>query len=215
MFRMFAAAALIAAASAGPASAQPHPSEAGAWEIGPIVRARNLSVGMPRQPSPARRGWSFDFPYPSVGAGHVHYLTFVHGPLTGRRRIEMRYRIDAAPGVRFVPRESPDQPAVLSLYFQRAGDTWSGRGRYETYRWYAPERTIVPLTPGEHVVSVPLDEAWISVAGRTAAADRAAWREALDETGRVGFVLGWPLGRGHGVYATGPARMTVLSFRII
>ena len=37
---------------------------------------------------------------------------------------------------------------------------------------------------------------------------------AKDEAAVVGFVLGSSGGRGHGVYATGPARFTVLDFTI-
>lgn len=212
---MMTAAALFAAATV-PAVARDaaQPSAAGAWEIGPIIRGKNHSVGMPLHPRPARGGWSFDFPYPNARAGHVHYLTFDHGPLAGKKKIVMRYRIDAAPGVRFVPREMPERPATLSLYFQRRGDTWSGRGRYAGYRWYAPSDTLLELRPGVHTVTVDLDERWTSVMGASGADDPAGLRGALERTGRVGFVLGSAAARGHGVYATGPARLTVLDFEV-
>ena len=60
-----------------------------AWEIGPVIRGRNYSVGMPLSPTPARVGWYFDFPNPTANAGHAHYLTFRHGSLAGKRRIVM------------------------------------------------------------------------------------------------------------------------------
>lgn len=190
-------------------------SRADAWEIGPIIRARNYSVGMPLHPMQARRGWHLDFPYPNAGAGHAHYVTFNHGPLTGKRRIVMRYRIDAAPGVRFAPRETPALPATLSLYFQRRGDNWTGRRGYDSYRWYAPAHTVAQISRGVHEVTVRLDDAWTSVNGLTAAADPDAHRAAIADTDRVGFVLGSHQARGHGVYATGSARLTVLSFRVM
>jgi hypothetical protein len=186
-----------------------------AWEIGPIIRSKNYSVGMPLIPTASGRGWHFDFPYPSVDAGHVHYLTFNHGPLTGKRKIVMRYRIDAPRGVRFVPREHPDLPATLSFFFQRRGDSWSGKGRYEAYRWYSPEHSLVSLRPGEHELVVDLQDSWISVWGHAAPTNPYAFRDAIDGAERVGFVLGSRQGRGHGVYATGPARFTVLSFEVI
>lgn len=207
---MFALAA-IAAADVRAAAAQP----AEAWEIGPVIRGRSLSVGMPLTPTAARRGWFLDFPYPTAGAGHAHYLTFDHGSLTGKRRIVMRYRIDAAPGVRFVPRETPHLPAMLSLYFQRRGDNWTGRRGFENFRWYAPVHTVVPITPGEHQVSVNLNDAWIQVNGQPAGAHPQAFGEALADAGRIGFVLGSHQARGHGVFATGPARLTVISFQVI
>lgn len=201
----------VLAATAAPASAQP----AAAWEIGPIIRGKNYSVGMPLQPTPAARGWSFAFPQPDVGAGHVHYLTFRHGSLAGASRLVLRYRIDASPRTRFVPREHPDQAATVSLFFQRQGDSWSGK-RHEHHRWYAPARTMRALTRGEYEVSVELDDPdWISVFGKTASANPAAFATALAQTERVGFVFGSGWARGHGVYATGPARFTLVSFRVL
>ncbi len=194
---------------------QPQASDPLAWEIGPVYGRRNFSVGMPPHPSPGRRGWYFDFPYPDVRAGHVHALTFNHGPLTGKRRIELRYRIDAARGVRFVPQEHPELPGIVSLYFQRRGDPGTGRGRYETYRFWSPHHAVLDLSPGEHVLSVSLSDEWISVNGRPVSATPYEYREALANAQRVGFVLGSRLARGHGVYTTGPARLTVISFRVI
>lgn len=187
-----------------------------AWEIGPIIKGRNYSHNMPVRPTPVREGFQIDFPYPDAAAGHIHYVTFPHGSLTGKSRIVMRYRIDAAPGTRFVPQEYPDRPAVLSLYFQQRGDTWTAKGRYETYRWYSPASTVVPVTPGEHVLSVDLDDQWISVFGKTPDLKPGGFRAALANTGRVGFTLGTKNdGRGHGVFATAPATLTVTSFEVL
>ena len=203
-------------AAPSPSSEASNAANAQAWEIGPIIRSRNYSVGMPLHPAQDRQGWSFEIPSPSLGAGHVHYVTFNHGPLTGKRRIVMRYRIDAAPGVRFVPREYPDEPALLSLYFQRRGDNWAARGRSMHYRWYAAPQRVVQVTPGEHVISIDLDEAdWISLAFEPGTANPLAFRDAIDNAERVGFVFGAALGRGHGMFATGRARMTVTSFQIL
>lgn len=204
---------LAAAAMAVPVLAALPPAQA--WEIGPVIKGRNYSHNMPLHPRPAREGFAIEFPYPNAAAGHVHYVTFRHGPLGDARRIVMRYRIDAEPGVRFVPQEHPDLPATLSLFFQQRGDTWTAKGPYETYRWYAPASKMVSLAQGEHTVSIDLDDAWISVYGKTPDATPGGFRRALADTMRVGFVLGSPAARGHGVYATGPARLTVLSFEVL
>jgi hypothetical protein len=203
---------VLAAYGAAPAfQAAADPSSAGAWQVGPIVRGRNYSAGMPPHPTPARRGWYVDFP----DRGELHALTFDHGPLTGKRRIVLRYRVDAAPGVRFVPQESPGDTATISLFFQRRGDNWSARGPYAWYRWYAPGATVAPITPGEHQMVVNLDASWTSVMGQPVAANPAAFDAAIEEAGTLGIVFGTTSARCHGVYSPGPARLTVLSFQVI
>lgn len=206
--------ALLAALLALPALAGDVPPAA-AWRIGPVIDGRNYSQGMPPRPSPSPEGWHFDFPHPDARAGHVHYLTFDPGSLREARELRLHYRIEAAPGVRFVPQEFPQHEAILSLYFQRRGDDWRARGEKEYYRWYAPAAAVVPLERGEHVVTVPLEDEWISVYGKPRSEAPRAFAAALAEAGSVGFVLGSAGGRGHGVYATGPARMIVLDFAIV
>lgn len=186
----------------------------GGWEIGPIIRGRNYSVGMPLEPTPTRRGWSFEFPYPDERAGHVHYVSLRTGPLAGASSIVMRYRVDAARGARFAPREDPGAPATVSLYVQRRGDSWSGK-RHPYHRWYAPPQTVRTIAPGEHEIAVSLgDPGWISVFGQPAAENPRAFAAALAETERVGIVFGHAGGRGHGVYASAPARFTLTGFSI-
>lgn len=184
------------------------------WQIGPVIKGKNYSVGMPPVMSESARNAYFDFPYPTASAGHVHYVTVRRGSLAGKREIVMRYRIDAAPGTRFVPQEYLDKTAFLSLYFQRDGDRWNAKGRYEHYRWYAPAASMRTVTPGVHEVRVPLSAEWISVLGRTQSDNPAAFRQALADSGRLGFVFGSDAGRGHGVFATGPARFTLLDFDV-
>lgn len=200
------AAALLA--SVALAAAPP----AKAWEIGPIIRGKNYSVNMPLRPSATRAGASFAIPGPTAADGHVHYVTVPTGPLEGARRITLTYRIDAAPGTRFVPQESPQLPATLSLYFQRAGDGWTTR--QPDWRWYAPTNRTMPLRPGTHTVSIGLDEDWIAMTGPAAHANPRGFAAALAQTQRVGFTFGSEGGRGHGVYATAPARFTILDFRV-
>jgi hypothetical protein len=204
--------AALSALSAAGALAAP---AAGGWEIGPIIRGKNYSRGMPLSPAPAGNGWAFDFPYRDARAGHVHYVTFAPGSLAGKSRIVARYRVEAAPGARFVAQESAQAPATVSLVLQRAGDNWSARGRYEFYRWYAPASSVREITPGEHEMTVSLDDpAWTSVQGRAVSANPDAFAGALAGASRVGLVFGSHGARGHGVYATAPARFTLLDFRI-
>ncbi|HYW16363.1 MAG TPA: hypothetical protein VE891_09455 [Allosphingosinicella sp.] len=208
-------ASLAACGNGSQANAQPAPAGASdpeSWTIGPFVRGRNYSSGVPLHPT-ARRGggWQVDLP----GApGSVHALTFHHGPLAGKRRIVMRYRVEAARGTRILAASDGKSPSMITLYFQRRGDNWSGRGRFETYRWYATFATQTPLTPGNHVMVAPLDGPWTAIETSKATTNPAAFRAALADTDQVGFVLGGGDGFGHGIFATGPARLIVTDFRV-
>lgn len=201
-------AVLTALALAQPAWGMPatNPLDPAAWSIA-------FSRGMPPRPAPAPGGWAINFPYPSARAGHVNYVSFRPGPLAGRRAIELRFRIDAAPGTRFVARETPGRPATVSLYLQRRGDRLTAR--YANYRWYAPASTVLTLSPGEHRLVIPIDAGWTNVLGRPATTAPRAFDAALRDTDRLGLVFGTSSARGHGVYATGPARLTLTGFRIV
>lgn len=198
----------------GPATA--NNADVSGWEIGPDVRGRNYSVGMPLQPTPAgRSGWSFEFPYPHAGIGHVHAVTYRPGPLINASKIVMRYSIDSAARTRFAPQETPEQPATVSLYFQRQGDNWSAKRKFEFYRWYAPDQSVKQLLRGEFEVTVSLsDPNWISVLGKPVAANPEAFEAALAQTDSIGIAFGSAGARAHGVYSTGPARFTLLEFSI-
>jgi hypothetical protein len=184
-----------------------------AWEIGPMVRGRNYSVGMPARPSPGPGG-TLVMEFPVAGSGQVDALTTAVGPLAGARAITLRYRVDAARGTRFVADEMPDEAATVSVYFQQSGDNWSGRGRFASYRWYSPARGVIPLTPGEHTITLQLDETWTNVNGEPNHQVPDGFAAALQNTQRLGLAFGSPSRRSHGVYATGPARFTLLSFDI-
>jgi hypothetical protein len=186
------------------------------WEIGPVIRGRNYSVGMPASPSPAGRGWSFDFPYSTRDAGHVHYVTFNPGSLRGKSAIVVRYRVEAKRDVKFVPQETPDAPATVSLYFQRRGDDWSAKRHFEFFRWFSPPNTVQQIAPGEHQMTIRIDDPnWVSVRGRSASTNPVAFEQALAEADRIGLLFGTSGARGHGVFSTGPARFTLLSFQIL
>ncbi|WP_232343444.1 hypothetical protein [Novosphingopyxis sp. YJ-S2-01] len=198
--------------AATPAQAQGREA-ASEWTIGPIIDRKNYSINMPLHPTRTRQGWSVAFPDPRQ-PGEIHYVTRRVRSLEGARRIVARYRIDAAPGTRFVPQEYPDKTATVGLYFQRRGDNWRAKGPYDFFRWYAPASTVKPLKPGVYEMSVDLDGDWGSVYGKKAAQNPAMFERALADVDNVGLTFGSDGGRGHGVYATGPARFTLLDFRI-
>ena len=204
---------LAFAATLGGVAAQARGVGLGAavWEIGPVIRGESRSRGMPLNPS-AGPGRAFQIALPGPG-GSVNYVTARHGPLAGKSRMVLEYRVEAAPGVQVVPRTAPQLPAQITLYFQRRGDNWSGRGPFEAYRWYATFATQSP-TPGSHRMVAPLTGNWTAVQHSSARSNPAAFSAALAEADRVGFVLGGGDGYGHGVFATGPARLIVTSFRV-
>lgn len=183
-----------------------------AWEIGPVVNGRNFSVGMPARPNAGERGGvSFEFPR---RGGEIDALTTNIGPLSGAQEITIVYRIDASRNTAFVPAETPGDVATVSIYFQQGGDTWTARGRYASYRWYVPGRAVTPLAPGRHAVTVKLDEPWTNVNGKTSTQDPAGFAQALERTASLGLAFGTSSARSHGVYATGPARFTLLALTI-
>ena len=199
-------------AEAGAAAPAASPRDAAAWTIGPIIRGRNYSQGVGLHPTPRRGGgWHIDLPR---APGSVHYVTFRHGSLAGKRRIRMHYRVEMAPGVRIAPITAPAAQSIITLYFQRAGDTWSGKRGFEAHRWYATFASQRPITAGEHVMIAPLDGLWSAVQTSTARSNPAAFRAAIAEADQVGFVLGGGDGYGHGVFATGPARIVVTRFSV-
>jgi len=195
--------------------------QASDWHIGPVLsesQGGNKSPGMPPHPTQSADGpgWYFDFP---TQPGHkVDYLTFRHGSLAGKTRIRMRYRVEAAEGVKiYAPVERETEAygyvAQLTPYFQRSGDNWTGRGQYETYRWYGTFVAPNHLRPGEYELTVSLDGAWAGI--QSSGSDSPGFREAIQNAGCVGFVFGGNnIGWGHGAAATGPARFTLLEFSV-
>lgn len=208
IFRALIATAAVAVPMA--LAAMP-PSEA--WEIGPMVRGENYSIGMPAHPRPGPKG-SLIVDFPVEGAGQVDALTTSLGPLAGARQVTLRYRVDAAPGTRFIPDEAHNETATVSLYFQRTGDNWSARGRFASYRWYAPSQAVVPLAPGVHKITVQFSDNWTNVYGKPKDAVGAEFADAMKNTDRIGLAFGSLSMRSHGVYATGPARFTLLGMDI-
>lgn len=187
------------------------PPTASAWEIGPIIRGQNYSFGAPLSPAAVRGGMIVPIPR---APGSVHYVTKPSGSLAEARRIVMHYRVELAPGAQIFARTAPHLPALLTLYFQRGGDDWSGRGRFESYRWYATFATHTGIGAGDYTMIAPLDAIWTAVERSSARSNPGGFAAARAEADRIGFVLGGGDGYGHGVYATGPARIVVTDFHV-
>lgn len=190
--------------------------EAQAW-FTPILKGYGkggiVSPGMPLHPAPAPEG-GFRLKLPLPGQ-ELDQLLFNPGSLAGKTRIRMRYRIDAAPGVEF--RSVPDRsepadaawPAKMTLFIQRRGDDWSGKGKFASYRWvnYPASRNI---EVGEHELIVSLTEGWTTIVeGGNPAMFDAAKADAV----ALGIVFGGnKTSIGHGMFATGDAVLTVTEF---
>lgn len=179
------------------------PQAVTSWEIGP----GKYSLGMPPHPTKHPEGWSFD-----LGPdAEPHYITTA-GSLAGKSKITLHFRIEAEPGTVIFPKDMSGLPSQLALYFQRRGDDWSGAGKFEAYRWYSAKR-IMPITPGEHELTVSLAEGWGAVRVSTNANNPTAFGAAIADVCRVGFVMGGGnSGVGHGVRATAPARFIATKF---
>ncbi len=195
---------IIATAATPPASQ---------WTFGPVIRGKTSSPGMPTQPSQDTRG-VVTFDMPRGGRAELDAMTTPISSLDGARSITMRYRIDAAPGVSFRATDLVNEPASVSLYFQRAGDTWTGRGRYASFRWYVPVRGVMPLTRGEHTVTVRFDEQWTNVYGQPNTTRPEEYRAALANASVIGLAFGSSSARSHGIVVTGAARFTLLDLEI-
>ena len=179
------------------------------WQIGPIIRGKNYSPGMPSQPTVEGSGWSFTFP----AQDGVHYVTTpLSGSLVDRREVKVRFSIVGRG--RLVPTQG-DPPARIRLFLQRRGDNWSGAGEYEFYRWWSVSNVV--LVAGEHQLAAPLvPDQWFSVFGKPGDHPGAAGQfgAAIANLHAVGQTFGGMFA-GHGVYAIeSSSRFTLKSFDI-
>ena len=187
---------LLAACGGGGGHSAPKPTADSPWAIG--------------APDAHSSGPSFDIPT----QGSINYVTQATGSLEGKHSITLRYRVDMADDVRIFPPSMPEGPSIITLYFQRKGDDWSGQGKYAFYRWYATSSSQMPITAGEHEITAAFTDKWTAIEAGASNELSQAFPDALPNAGRVGFVLGGGTGYGHGVTASGPARFTIISFTI-
>jgi hypothetical protein len=154
------------------------PRGGGAWRF---INSPGMTVG---------EDGSFQFkPLPDS----AHMLVHDTGALSGS--VRAKFRIEGGP---IAPLQGTR--AQATLFFQRAGDNWSGQGEYVNYRWYGPS---VELSAGSHVLEAPFTEGvWHNVYGKT---DAAGFGAAMKGAAAIGFGFGDP-GAGataHGVHGQG------------
>ena len=183
-----------------------------AWEVGPIYDGVNVSTGVALHPIKVDGGWAIDIPL--YESGSVHYVTMPTGSLAGKTKVTLVCELVMADGLKLRPVKSPDSPSLLTLYFQRSGDNWTSAGKYEAYRWYASFATQSNLSAREYTIEARFDDNWTAIMSSSRLTHPEAFADALANAGRIGFVLGGGDGLGHGVYATGPARLIVKSFAV-
>jgi hypothetical protein len=198
-------------------SPRPAPTGSPIWEIGPITNSgKNYSINMPLHPTGHPDGWSFDFGPDS----EPHYITFRHGPLTGKNIIRMSYRVEAADDVKIYGAGcSVDSASQITLYFQRAGDDWSTDG----WRWWATPLSLPLAKAGEYSIEARLDGLWTSVNHFQSQSTPDAipnyvrpdlFNDAKRNADRVGFTFANCVGYGHGARATGPVKFIVTNFEV-
>jgi hypothetical protein len=179
------------------------------WQIGPIIRGKSYSPGMPSQPTAAGSGWSFTFP----ALDGVHYVTTpLSGPLMGHGEVKVRFSI--AGSGRLVPTQG-EPPARMRLFLHRRGDDWSGVGAHEFYRWWSVSNVV--MAAGKYELAAPLvPDHWFSVFGKRGDHPAAAGQfvAAVADLHAVGQTFGGMFA-GHGVFAVdGPSRFTLESYEI-
>jgi len=174
-------------------------------------------------------GWSFNFP---IGVDGVHYLVTVPPVFSGKTSLTMSGSISAGAGVKFIPTTPPGQPPETSsgscgIYFQEIGDNLSGAiengQNYAYYRWFSHSGRV-GLANGKFNFTVGFTDLsdWSSVFGEHANAPTSTeagspvtpgqgFAQALANPSYVGITCGGMF-FGHGVYATGPATFTMISF---
>lgn len=177
------------------------------------------SVGMPAGPTPEGEGFVFDFP---LGAGSVHYL--VRGAPGGGSEISASFVVEATQDAVFNyklnPNNTGSQPPSAHLYFQRVGDTVTGQGDYEYYRWWAVE-PFLELKPGSTTADLSVlltPDKWISVYGKrgdTNETTQAFFKAAVSNMGSMGLTFGGGSFYGHGLNLTaGAAKFYLKNYRI-
>lgn len=183
------------------------------WTIGPDMNGVNASVGVPLHPLPHPDGMEFPIPSPDAKAGHIHYLEVRAPSLVGKTGFVLRGRVECEGWVEFAPTKfKPPVPAQITAYLRREGDNWSGVGGYEFFRWFCTSATITGLRPGEFEIRAPFDAEWTPVTGlKNSLTAPQEFSAALAHPGFIGAVLGGGDGYGHGIYATGPARLVLTS----
>lgn len=151
----------------------------------------------------------FTFTFPTKDG--VHYIVKSASKLSGTITATF-----AVTGGKFVAAGGGKPRA--GLYFQRKGDTMSGAGDYEWYRWWSnPQavRLVPEIVNGNHtfVLTAPLQpKYWSSVYGKFGNENVKMFNAAKDNIAVIGFSFGDDFGFGHGVWSVGKATFTLTKF---
>lgn len=180
----------------------PGASPAGIWQTGPVLNGENRSIGVPDS---FATGQLVSFP---DKYGKIGYVTQYCGQSLLGKTVSLSIEI-VGDGT-LDPSDGSVREARVRLYFQRAGDNYSGQPPYNSYRQWS--RAYVALTPGKHTLSAPVVfDQWINVQGQR---DQASFEAAAGNCAKVGFTFGGQFA-GHGVYrVNGMAAFRVLSFSV-
>jgi hypothetical protein len=186
----------------------PTPMQASAWEIGPVIKGRNYSLGL-FQPTQYERGWGFTI----SPRAEPHYVTFRHGSLRGKTQIRMRFRVEGPKDAIIYGAKCPKgSPSAVLLYFQRKGDNWRTNGA----RWWASfAKVSLRGFMAETEIVAPLNARWTSVLKMNAKDHSNEFAAAKANADRVGFTFANCSGYGHGARATVPVKFVVTSFEVL
>ena len=158
------------------------------WYAGPIIRGENYSQDVKLQPAGA--GWQTTL----SGAKELDGALITKPPITAGS-ITVSYTIS---GGELYPTDPGASEPYVTVFLQKGGDAWSGKGQYAGYRWYSAR--ALPATEGTHTATISLTDnmAWVNYAG-AAARDVPGFQQALASTGTMGLGFGHWGGRMHGV----------------
>ena len=175
----------------------------------PVSQWRILySPGMPVEPEVIGNGFALNFPT----AGSLHYVVRGQsGSISGA--FEAAINLIIPEGVVMSPVGAGDEPPCKAVfYFQRRGDDLTASKPY--HRWWSSQ--ALPLvTSYNGVMSVPLlPENWGSVFGVNGAAAPAEFAAAMADVQGVGMTFSGKHFAGHGLVASGAARIEVSAFNV-
>lgn len=144
----------------------------------------------------------FEFP---VNQDGIHYVV-TPANVVVPPRLTLRFRIDTSSAA-FVPvNDNSGTSARVRLFLQRRGDPLD-LSLGPSYRFWST--AYVELTHGEWELSAALEpDQWTNVNGQR---DDVGFAALLADLEWIGFTFGGMFA-GHGVYATGPARFTMLEY---
>lgn len=161
-------------------------------------------------------GWTAEFSHGCIIQGNVvaipltdgcHYITKRSGPLTSISKIRMRYKVETEGEIK--PSSDPAFPSIgPTIYFQVCNDDMRTDGN----RWWATFASPSPIVAGEFEIIAPLSAKWTSVLRMNSLDNVATFQSARARVCRIGFTLGGGTGYGHGVFATKPTKITIISF---